>query len=320
MSAFSFQDAAAPTTAVEIAAHRVSAATIASKRGRAIVTAHASETVPEGALVPSLTAANVTDRRALAGILNRVLDKVGRPKRVGLIVPDPIAKVSLLKFQQVPSRAHDLDQLIRWQVKKAAPFAIEDAQLTYAPASMSADGQEFLVTVARRDIVAEYESLCTDAGAHPGIVDLATFNVVNAVLASSRPAGDWLLVNVGADWASMVILRGADPILFRSRGADAEGTLADLVHQTSMYYEDRLSGTGFQRVLLAGLTAGGRQNRDAMSLPLAQALEDRLGAKVDSVDARAAVTFDERLLLSPAMVDSLAPLAGFLVRDQKAAA
>ncbi len=38
-----------------------------------------------------------------------------------------------MRFEQVPARAQDLDQLIRWQVRKAAPFAIEEAQVSYVP-------------------------------------------------------------------------------------------------------------------------------------------------------------------------------------------
>ena len=162
------------------------------------------------------------------------------------MIPDPVAKVSLVKFQQVPAKAQELDQLIRWQVRKAAPFAIEEAQVSYVDGAHLADGQEFIVSLARRDIVAEYEALCAEAGAHAGLIDLSTFNVINAVLGGSgAPSGDWLLVNVAPEWASMAILRGQDLVFFRSRGSESEGTLADLVHQTAMYYEDRLSGAGF---------------------------------------------------------------------------
>ena len=56
----------------------------------------------------------------------------------------------------------------------------------------------------------------------------------------------------------MAILRGEQLVFFRNRAADGEGGLADMVHQTAMYYEDRLSGAGFGRVVLAG---GGRPGR-----------------------------------------------------------
>ena len=113
------------------------------------------------------------------------------------------------------------------------------------------------MSVARRTVIEEYEGLCAEAGASAGIVDLATFNVVNAVLAGRQPpTADWLLVNVAADYTTIAILRGASLIFFRNRGSDAEGTLLDLVHQTTMYYEDRLQGGGFTRALLAGADGG----------------------------------------------------------------
>src|SRR5213075_2754216 len=104
----------------------------------------------------------------------------------------------------------------------------------------------FLVVMARRDIVQEYERVCSAVGATAGIVDLATFNVINAVLAgSAAPANDWLLVHVTQEDATMAILRGPHLVFFRNLAAEGEGSLADMVHQTAMYYEDRLSGKGF---------------------------------------------------------------------------
>lgn len=321
MSRFSFslRDASPPSTAVEIAGHRVSAVTVDSRGGGYAVTAHAVEPLAEGVLVPSLTAANVRDRASVLAALTSVLDRVGRPRRVGLVVPDPVAKVSLVKFQQVPARVHDLGQLIRWQVRKTAPFPIEEAQVSHVPGARVTDGQEFIVSLARRDVVGEYESLCAAAGAHAGLVDLSTFNVVNAVLAGSgAPAGDWLLVNVAPDWASMAILRGVDVMFFRSRGADGEGTLAELVHQTAMYYEDRLNGTGFGRVLLCGASSISVQQAADVEL-LGRSLEERLGTKVDGVDPRKAVALTDRVDASPALLDALAPLVGLLMRDRHAA-
>ena len=74
-------------------------------------------------------------------------------------------------------------------------------------------------------------------------------------------------------------------MFFRSRAADGEGSLADMVHQTAMYYEDRLSGAGFGRVVLAGggsPGADGAQDADY----LRRALEQRLDARVDAIDPR----------------------------------
>ena len=311
------RESSGPTVAVEIASDRVSAASLELRAGQPVVSAHATEPLPPGALVPSLTGQNVHDRAAVAAALGRVFDRIGgRPRRIGLVVPDLIAKVSLVRFEKVPARARDLDQLVRWQVRKTAPFPLEEAQVTYVPGALAVDGQEFIVSLARRSVVEEYERLCTDAGAHAGIVDLATFNVINAVLAGTgAPAGDWLLVNVASDYASIAIVRGADLIFFRNRGGEGDGTLADLVHQTAMYYEDRLAGGGFTRVILAG----GGQPASEMD-EIRRSLAERLATGVDSLDPRTAAALTDRISAAPTLLDTLAPLVGLLLRGREAAA
>lgn len=314
MSRFSFSltAAAAPPVAIEIASNRVSAVSLEMRGGRPTIASHASEPLPDGALVPSLSADNLVDRATVVAVATRVLDRVGRPRRVGLVVPDLMAKVSLVKFERVPPRAADLEQLIRWQVRKAAPFPIEEAQVSFVPGIRADDGQEFVVSLARRAAVEEYESVCAAAGAQAGIVDLSTFNVINAALAAEAPpTGDWLLVNVAPDWTSVAILRGAYVIFFRSRGSEGDGTLADLVHQTAMYYEDRLNGAGFDHVMLSG---GSRQGADVDELR--RSLGDRLGMAIDSVDPRAAAALTDRISAAPALLDTLTPLVGLLLRDR----
>jgi Tfp pilus assembly PilM family ATPase len=311
----SLRDAPPPTAAVEIAAHHVAAATIDVRGGRPVVSSHAAEQLPPGAIVPALSVSNLRDRPAVAGALARVLDEIGRPRKVGLIVADPVAKVSLVRFAHVPPRRQDLDQLIRWQVRKAAPFSIDEAQVSYVSGLHASDGQEFVVTLAKREVIEEYEALAAACGAYAGIVDLSTFNVINAALAASAPpAGDWLLVNVASDYASIVILRGGDPMFFRSRAADSEGTLADLVHQTAMYYEDRLQGGGFERVMLSGASV---HEPDVDEIH--RSLQERLGLVVETVNPGAAASFSDRILAAPSFLDTMAPLVGLLVRGKEAA-
>jgi len=317
----SLHETSGPSVAVELAADRVSAASLVWRGGEAVISAHASEPLPAGALAPSLNAPNIKDRVAVAGALDRVLGQVGRPRRIGLIIPDLVAKISLVRFEKVPARAHDLDQLVRWQVRKTAPFAIEDAQVSYVPGVRAADGQEFIVSLARRDIVLEYETAATEAGAHAGIVDLSTFNVINAVLAGETPptrsTGDWLLVNVAPDYASIAILRGPDLIFFRNRSADTDGSLADLVHQTAMYYEDRLNGAGFVRVILAGASSIGASDAGEVD-ELRRSLELRLATPVETIDPRSAARLTDRIDAGPALLDVLAPLVGLLLREREA--
>jgi type IV pilus assembly protein PilM len=209
-----------PDAAIEIAPESVSAAVIGARGKDAVVQGYASEPLPHGAVAASLTAHNILDRPAVVMALRTVLDRLGtRPRRVAVILPDLAGRVSLVRFDRIPARGEDLEQLIRWQLKKSAPFPVEDAALSFTASARTADGAgEFVVALARREIVREYESVCEEVGSHAGLVDLATLSVVNLVLAGDdAPHGDWLLVHMRPDYTSLVIVRGEDVIFFRNR-------------------------------------------------------------------------------------------------------
>ena len=117
---------------------------------------------------------------------------------------------------------------------------------------------------------------------------------------------------------SIALLRGPHLIFFRNRAADTEGTLADLVHQTAMYYEDRLKGAGFARVVLAGAGAtgaAGAQHAGDIE-QVRRSLEERLRTPVDTIDPRASVALTDRITAAPALLDTLAPLVGLLLRNR----
>jgi type IV pilus assembly protein PilM len=303
-----------PDAAIEIATDHVSV-TVVSERGQGLaVQAYAVEPLPAGAVVASLTSSNILNRSAVASALRTALDRAGtRPRRVALVIPDLVAKVSLVRFDTVPSRREDLDQLVRWQMKKASPFPIEDASVTFTPGHRGADGSaEFLVVTARRDIVAEYEAVCDQLRVYAGLVDLATLGVVNLFLGSADvPSGDWLVVHLRPDYTSIVIMRGTDVIFFRNRPEGDEASIADLVHQTAMYYQDRLSGERFARVLLGG------SGRVAGAVESARRnLEERLGVSVESIDPTRTAVLTDRISATPDLMDVLAPLVGTMLRTR----
>jgi hypothetical protein len=278
----------APDVALEIDHTHVAAAKLAWRGGQAVIAAHASEALAAGLVTPGLSALNITD----------------------------VPVLSLLKLEKVPPRASELQEIVRWQVRKTAPFPIEQAVLSIAPGARAADGaSEFVVALSRADVIHQYEQACLMAGAHAGLVDLSTFGVINGVLAgASAPGGDWLLVHVTETYLTLAVMRDRALLFFRNRSEEAEGSLADLIHQTAMYYEDRLNGGGFARVMIAG---GAQLPGGAESVR--RGLEERLGVSVDAVDPRVAAALQDRIGASPDLLDMLAPLVGMLVRERKVA-
>ncbi len=309
----SFLTSPPPSVGVEIAADRVTAVSLTRQGAGWTVGAHASERLTPGVVTPALNAVNVHDGRALSAAVRSVFDKLGsRPRRVALVIPDTAAKVSLLRFEKIPAAA-DLDQLIHWQMRKAAPFKPEDAQLSWVPAApIPGGGREYLVTIARRDIIDSYMNGCAEAGAEAGIVDLASLNLVNAALAAGGAApGDWLVVHAASDYATLAIVRDRDLIFFRTRQLETNTDLADVVHQTAMYHEDRLGGARFGRVILAGAGADAGER-------LRRTLEERLGVRVEALDFRGTAEMRDRISAGAELLDTLAPAVGVVLRERVA--
>jgi type IV pilus assembly protein PilM len=316
-----------PSIGVEIGAARVTAVAITDQGGKPTVTAHATERLPEGAVVPSLNHSNIADRAVVSAVVGRVLGQLGqRVTRLALVIPDAASKVSLVKFEKLPSKAEDLAQLVRWQVKKSVPFPIEQAQISWTSGTTdAAGGTEFVVVLARRDIIEEYESVCRVGSVHAGIVDLATFNLINVALAANpdlslaadgKPGEpqDWLLVHVAADSSTIAIVRGSRLLFFRNRPADAEGRLSDLVHQTAMYYEDRLGGPGFSRVLVTARDVPPDAATEVEQLY--RGLAERAGDRVEALDLRGAAPLSDRIAPGQELLQALAAPVGAVLRER----
>jgi len=306
-----------PTVAFEIATGRVTVAEVASSADGLVVSAYASETLPPEAVTPSLTGPNVPDPAVVTAALRRACEKAGLkvPKRAALVVPDSAVRVSLLTFEELPQKAADIDQLIRWQTKKTTPFPVEDALVSSVVTHTAPGATTVAAVVAQREVIAQYEVAVSALGLHVGLVDVASLNVLNAVLANGNtPAGDWLLVCLAHESTSLAIVRQGALMFYRHRLAIEDEPLGALVHQTAMYHEDRLGGGRFARVWLCGSSwaAGGGE-------AMRREISDRLGVQADTVDIRAAATLRDRITPGADVLDALAAPLGILVRERQGA-
>jgi Tfp pilus assembly PilM family ATPase len=306
---------APPTVAIEMASRRVTVAAVSGTSGRLAVTGQASEPLVPGLIAPALVGTNIPDPEAVAAALGRAFASAGLadPGRAALVVPDSAAPVSLVTLEQVPSRAADLDQLLRLQIRKSTPFPLDAAQISHVVVARAAGGTTFAVVVARRDVIAEYEGVAARLGIHTGLVDLASFNVMNAIIgAGVSGTGDWLLVHLASEATTLAIVRGDALMFYRHRTAVDEEPLGALVHQTAMYHEDRLGGGGFARAWISG---AGRAGEDARAQ-----LRDRLGIPVETVDVRPAADLRTSASAGATVdyLDAMAASVGVLLRDRAA--
>jgi hypothetical protein len=148
-----------------------------------------------------------------------------------------------------------------------------------------------------------------------GVVDLATFNLVNLQLAGDAGLrGDWLLVHVTPDASTMAIVREGALLLFRHRPIEGDGSLADLGHQTAMYYEDRLNGQGLSRVVVAARDVTPAVTADIEAL--GRTLDQRADRAIVDIDPRAVVRIAEPAV--GAERTAMAAAVGVLLRERMA--
>jgi Tfp pilus assembly PilM family ATPase len=299
--------------AIEIASRRVTVVEVSRAAGRTTVLRHASEPLPDGVVVPSLGPGNIPRGDLVSPLVERACLKAGLgvPKRAALVVPDSTSRVSLVALEQVPARAGDLEQLLRWQLRKATPFSLDAAQMSHFAANRMGGSTSIATIVARSEVIREYEQVLDALGIHPGTVDLASFNIANTVLGTgTAPEGDWLLVHLAADATTLIIMRGPSLMFYLHRTAVDGEPLGALVHQTAMYHEDRLGGGAFTGAWVSG---AGPDTDSAIT-----EIRRRLGVTVAAVDPRAAAALADGTAVTVETLDAVAAPIGMLVRDQAA--
>jgi len=306
-----------PTVAVSIAPAHVTAVQIHDSRGETRVCGHARASLPAGAVTPAMQGTNLAEPSAVTAAIDEVLVRLPRrPRRIALLLPDDAAKVSIVRFATVPARATERNEMIRWQVRKTVPFNVDDAQMACGRGRQTSDGeQEFVVVLAQRAVVEEYEQVCAAAGTHAGRVEPLSVSLMYTALAHGAGDGgvDWLLVRMGSGSTTLAVVRGRHPLLFRTVATGSKA-LGDLVHQTVMYYEDRLGGSGLSCALVGGdaTTSGGVG-------AIRRVISDRLSIPVEPVAGRVAPLVSERADVEPGALDELvAPLGVLLPQSVEA--
>lgn len=301
--------------AIEITARRVNVVQLTAGSPPSAA-GYATVPLPEGAVTPVLTARNVHQPKAVADTIRRAFEQANlrMPKRVSLVVPDAAVRVGLVPLESIPAKAADLEQLVRWQIRKTVPFPADEGVVSFAPAGHHDGKTTFAAVMARRDVIAEYEDVVESLGLHPGDVGVSSLQVVNAaVVTGAGAAGDWLLVCLTADGTTMAIMRGADLLFHRHRPAADDEPLTSLVHQTAMFFEDRLGGGAFGRVLVTGQPAG-----EDIARVLA-AISDRLRVPAAMLDVRPAAAGSAWSAASPDLLDALAAPIGAILAARRPA-
>ncbi|HET7294956.1 MAG TPA: hypothetical protein VFM88_21230 [Vicinamibacteria bacterium] len=270
-----FVDPEPPRVAVEVRPRAIGVVRVSQDGGRRGLAAAASMDLAEGALRLSAIESNVADEAALRATLRSACERAGVPggTPVALVLPDPVARITLLPASEVRARGEaEAQDLIRFRLKKTLPFDAREARV-----ALRREGESVLVVAAAPAVLDPYENACLACGLTPGIVELAGLALLDAVRAS-RPPGDRLVVAWDHGYASLLLTVAGAPALARTLtgpAAESPDELLREIQSTLIYYAERLGGAGLQGVTLRA--AGPRPDAQPW-------LAGALGLPVEAVD------------------------------------
>ncbi|MCW5963402.1 MAG: hypothetical protein KIT83_05140 [Bryobacterales bacterium] len=227
--------------------------------------------LPPGVLVPSPVENNFKDYDAALEALRAIPLTLpqGREPQCALILPDYSVRVSVLDFEEFPSRPEDQEPLVRFRLRKIVPYDLESARLSFETSPLPGGGYTAVATMCPLHVLAEYESLLRQVGCHPGYVTSSAL----AALSLLPDEG----ISVMAKWSGNVatVAVSQQGILRHFRTVEMLALsweeLLGLLHPTFATVEDKLLARA-DRLLVCGM--------DAETGDLMAALEKEFGVPV----------------------------------------
>lgn len=240
---FSTDTSLRPALACEITPEGV----IAARQSRGAVTmafaSLAADPLSPDIVRPGLATPNFADPARVVAALRNALDELEpRDKTLTLVVPDAAVRVLILDFDSLPSKPQEALPIVRFRLRKLAPFEVDHAAVSYQVIRQTQSQARALVTLMPAPVRAEYEDAVRAAGYEPGVV----LPSMLASLAALRSDDAALVVNRGGLTLTTAITNGNELLLHRTLELPASyaaqrAELAQVISVASAYFEDTLN-------------------------------------------------------------------------------
>ena len=258
-----------PGVACEISNQFFALVQFASQRSR-LVDDFAVGELPKGLVVPSLTKPSVESVQDLAEIIKATLAKASvNTNRISLAIPDACVRITIHPFEALPSKEKEKVELLKWKLKKTVPYNIDDSHLHFVE-QQTETGQYYVITVnIHQEVLAQFEEIFESLGIHVGLITPTTFAAYKLLARqhSSDIQQSVLFMRVRASNVSSLIIQQGVVVFYRHIDFDfkespaAEEKDSDLIwnqlvdpydeiHPCLMYYQDKLGGTGVDKIYL----------------------------------------------------------------------
>jgi type IV pilus assembly protein PilM len=254
-----------PNVGIEINSDCIRLATVTPRKGSVQVDHMESVAIPPDSVQINPFKPNILDWEPVTIALKDLWSRNrNRPPKICLLLQDRTALAFQMNLETSAANEEECLELVRFKLKKNIPFRVEDARINYFLDSGAHDfhSSNLWVTVMNSQVLRQYEELIqATLGIECGLVDLATFNLMNLAHAEIHSQGleqqDHLYVNLNRSYISLAITQKEKLMFFRSRELERQNgiiqeALAE-IHPTVLFYLDKLGGQQFSRAFVYAL-------------------------------------------------------------------
>jgi len=184
------------------------------------------------------------DRELLRDALAPVQEQQDGARRAALVIPTAWIRSHLLDFDELPRKQLELDEVVRWRLKKLLPVLPSELRVSVLPYP-AVDGRRQLLCLAGIErAFASLEQAFADINVELGIITPRLFALVTG---DHDPSATRLVVQQEADFLSLLLVAGRSPQLLRTkplpRGEDPGPVAIRELHMALAYIRDSLAVT-----------------------------------------------------------------------------
>ncbi|MEE4365453.1 MAG: type IV pilus assembly protein PilM [Desulfotignum sp.] len=200
---------------LDIGSSSIKVAELQISRNKKILKKFGMEPLIPGAIVEG----RIMDMEAVAKTIRSLFrsQKI-RKKDVAISTGGHSVVIKTINTVKMPEK--DLQESIVAEAEQYIPYDIEDVNIDYqilGESQFSPDQMNVLLVAVKKDLVAEYMDLTTNAGLNAKIIDVDTFALQNIyeTVPGQNPDDITLLLDVGASKTSLNILKESTSMMMR---------------------------------------------------------------------------------------------------------
>jgi hypothetical protein len=150
----------------------VTLVSIKKRRGNYLLDRFADVSLPKGLLNPEFDLLNIKDMSSFVDLLTHASEQAGllRQSRWSVALPEGTARSIIVHFDNTPTSAAELDEMIGWKVERLISIPKSQVRLIYQQIGNDKKAPKYLVSVVHEGVITQYEQAFHKLGWQAGMI------------------------------------------------------------------------------------------------------------------------------------------------------